>query len=97
MRRLEDIENDLAETQNALEDAAMDWYLVKRNRVKTHAEAFIKAEGTVGDRTAHADLATADMGWEAEGRYEGLKAKARVLGDRAAIGMAILKSQGRAM
>jgi hypothetical protein len=97
MARLESIENDLAETQNALEDAALAWFKAKRDRVKAHAEAYVQAEGTVGDRGAKADLATADMGWEAEGRYEGLKAKARVLGDRAAIGMAILKSQGRTL
>lgn len=104
--RLETIEEDLAVVQNDLEAAALEWFKARRDREKLHAERFVGTEGTVGERNAEADKAVAELlvetadgdhlyVWEAEGRYEGLKAKARVLDTRAAIGMAILKSQGR--
>lgn len=103
--RLSEIENDLAEIQNELEDAALDWFRIKRKRERAHAERFIGADGSVADRNAVADRDTADAAyaattglmtaWEAEGRYEALKAKARVLDTRAAIGMSILRAQSR--
>ena len=100
--RLDEIEQELAVTQNALEDAAMAWFRARREREREAAIAFIRAEGTAGERKARADLAVADLEvdgepvWELEGKYETLRSKVRVLGDRAAIGMSVLKAQGRA-
>lgn len=94
--RLEEIETDLASRQNDLEAAALDWFKAKREREKSHAEVFLNDTGTVAERKAKADLATADVGCAEEGKYEGLRGVVRVLDTRAAIGMAILKSQGRA-
>lgn len=95
-RRLEGIEHDLAERQNALEDVALAWFRAKREREKSRATAFLEAEGTVAERNAIADKQTADIGMEDEAAYEAQRAVVRVLDTRAAIGMAILKSQGRA-
>ncbi len=94
--RLEEIEGDLASRQNELEAAALDWFKAKRDREKEHARIFIATTGTVAERKAAADKKTADMGRDAEAAYEAQKAVVRVLDTRAAIGMAILKSQGRA-
>jgi hypothetical protein len=47
-------------------------------------------------RTAKAEVATAHIGVEDEARWEGLKAVVRVLDTRAAIGMSLLRSHGRA-
>lgn len=95
LRRLEEIEADLAERQGPLEDAAMQWFRAKRDRERARAEAFITATGTVAERNAQADKATALMGVEAEARYEALKAVTRVLETRASIGQSILRSQAR--
>jgi hypothetical protein len=94
--RLEDIEKDLALRQNELETAALDWFKAKRDREKSHAEVFLLDTGTVAERKAKADLATADVGCVQEGKYEGLRSVVRVLETRANIGMSLLRSQGRA-
>jgi hypothetical protein len=94
-RRLEEIDCDLGERQNALEEAALEWFRSKRDREKARAESFLTAEGTVDELNAIADRATADLGREHEAQYESQRAVVRVLDTRAAIGMAILKSQGR--
>ena len=95
--RLAEIENDLAVLQNNLEDAGLTWFRAKRQRERDWARAFVAAEGTVADRKAAADLAvnTDEDAWELEGRWEALRAKARVLEGRAQIGMSLLKSQSR--
>ena len=96
VERLEQIEADLAVRQNALEAAALAWFQAKRQREHDRAVAFIGAEGTVAERSALADRATALDGREAEAEWEALRAVVRVLETRAMIGMGILKSQGRA-
>src|ERR1700744_2071666 len=93
--RLNEIEADLAAKQNELEAVAVDWFRAKRDREKRHAEAFMVHGGTVAERKAQADLAVEAVGVEEEGTFEGLKAVVRVLDTRAAIGMALLKAQGR--
>ncbi len=95
MERLEGIEQDLADRQNAFGSAAEDWYRAKRDKEHAKAVAYLKAEGTVGERTAHADEQTALDGKEAEAEFEALKAVVRVLETRATIGMALLKTHGR--
>jgi hypothetical protein len=95
MARLREIEDDLAERQNEYENAAMNWFRVKRDEKKARAEAFLSARGTVAERSAIADRDTAHLGGEEEGRYEALKAVVRVLDARASIGQSILKAQGR--
>jgi hypothetical protein len=95
MARLESIENDLALRQNLLESAARAWYLVKREKEHKRAVAFISAEGTVAERSAIADRETALVGAEEEAEWEALRAVVRTLETRAAIGMSLLKSQGR--
>lgn len=104
-RRLEEVEAELALTQNQLEAAALAWPRVKKARDRLHAEEFVKGEGTVAEREQRAALAVAEAvaeecetsedGGEAEGRFLLLKMRAGLLGDRAAVGMAILKSQSR--
>lgn len=93
--RLNEIETDLADRQNEYEHAALEYFGAKRLKEKARAEAFLKAEGTVAERSAKADRETALMGMEDEARYEGLKGVVRVLDTRAAIGMSILRAQGR--
>jgi hypothetical protein len=95
IKRLEEIEQDLALRQNLLEAAAMRWFQIKRDQEHTYAIEFMKATGTVAERTAEAKKLTALIGGEEEAEYEALKAVVRVLDTRASIGMALLKSQGR--
>lgn len=94
--RLADIENDLAARQIDFEQAALDHFRSKREKEKARADAFLGAEGTVAERTAIAESETALIGMEHEGRWEGLKGVVRVLDTRAAIGMSLLRSHGRA-
>ena len=96
MARLAEIENDLAERQNLLESAAKAWFVAKRDRERDSAQTFLTTEGTVAAREAHADRAHATDGAEYEAEYEALRAVCRVLETRATIGMALLKSHGRA-
>jgi len=95
MARLRDIENDLAQRQNDYEQAALDWFRAKRDQEKAWAEAFISAEGTVAERKAIADFATAEVGKEEEAAYEAVKAVVRTLDTRASIGQSILRAQAR--
>jgi hypothetical protein len=94
--RLDEIEQDLATRQNELEVAALSHFRAKREKEKARAEELLRAEGTVAVRTAKAEVATAHIGVEDEARWEGLKAVVRVLDTRAAIGMSLLRSHGRA-
>ena len=94
--RLERIEQDLAARQNAVEAAARAWFTAKRQREHDRAVAFLAADGTVAERNAMADRATALDGREAEAEWEALRAVVRVLETRASIGQSILKAQGRA-
>jgi hypothetical protein len=94
--RLEQIEQDLAIRQNALESAALSWFREKRDKEHAWAVEFLTTEGTVAERKARADKATAFQGKDSEAEYESLRAVVRVLDTRATIGMAILKAQGRA-
>lgn len=93
---LADIENDLAVRQLDFEPAALDHFRSKREKEKARADAFLRAEGTVAERSAIAEQKTALIGMDHEARWEALKGVVRVLDTRAAVGMAILKSQGRA-
>lgn len=95
MRKLEEIEHDLAVRQNALESAAMAWYRAKRDRERKRAIAFLSAEGTVAVRQAVADRDTALEGVQAEAEYEALRAVVRTLETRASIGQSILRAQAR--
>ncbi len=95
MSRLADIEDDLAKRQNALEAAGLAWFKAKRDREKARAVAFLQAEGTVAERQAIADRATALDGKNEEAEWEALRAVVRVLETRASIGQSILRSQSR--
>jgi hypothetical protein len=96
LARLQELENDLAARQPALESAALGWYRKKRDKERKWAIEFIAATGTVADRKAIADRETAMMGVAEECEYEALRAVIRVMETRSNIGMAILKSHGRA-
>jgi hypothetical protein len=93
---LVDIDNDLATRQNDLEQAANDWFRAKRERERTWATTFVSSDGPVDARKAAAINASCMIGVDEEARWEGLRAVVRVLGDRANIGMSLLRSQGRA-
>lgn len=96
MRRLTEIDRDLAIRQNTLEAAALSWYRAKRDKEKARAVAFLGAEGTVAERSAIADRQTALDGRDAEAEWEAVRAVVRVLETRASIGQSILRAQGRA-
>jgi hypothetical protein len=93
--KLEEIEADLAVLQNSVEEAAMSWFQAKREREKARAQTFMASEGTVAEREALAAYATATEGMEAEAAWEGKRAALKALEARGAIGMSILRSQGR--
>ena len=94
--RLESIEADLALRQNEIEPAAMAWFTSKRDRELAEAVAYAGAKGPATERKIIADAAGAEVGAEEEGKWEGMKHVIRVLETRANIGMALLKSHGRA-
>jgi hypothetical protein len=96
MRRLAEIENDLAVRQGAYEAAALAWFHAKRDKEHKRAVAFMRATGTVAERSAQADLEASLFGKDEEALYEAIRAVVRVLETRSTIGMALLKSQGRA-
>ncbi len=96
MSRLAEIENDLAARQNTLERAGMAWFKAKRDREKNRAVEFLKADGTVAERSAIADRATALDGRDQEAEWESVRAVVRVLETRASIGQSLLRAQGRA-
>jgi hypothetical protein len=93
--RLQAIEDDLAVRQNTLESAALAWFIAKRDKEKARAVAFLGASGTVAERNAKADEATALDGKLEEAEWESVRAVVRVLETRSNIGMALLKSLGR--
>ncbi len=93
--RLEAIEGELAEAQNALESSAMAWFKERRNRAHAEATAYVRTDGTDTARRLAAKAAGMEVGWELEARWEIAKSKVRTLGDRATIGQSILRSQSR--
>lgn len=95
MQRLEDIETDLAQRQNEYAEAAEDWTRQNREKEKTWAEAYLKADGQVTDRKAAAIEASCHIGQDAEARYVALKAAVGVLETRATIGQSLLRAHGR--
>ena len=95
MGRLEGIETDLANRQNALEAAARGWFVAKRNKEHRRAVAFLSASGTVAERSAIADRETALLGSQEEAEWEALKAVVRTLETRASVGQTLLRSMGR--
>lgn len=95
MQRLLEIEEDLAVRQGTLEDAALKWYRLKRDKEHAWAVAYIAADGPIHARKAIADRETAMVGKEEEALYEALKAVVRTLETRASIGQSLLRSQGR--
>lgn len=92
IRRLDEIERDLAHRQNALEAAGEAWFRAKRDKEKARAVAFLSASGTVAERQAIADQQTALDGRNEEAEWEALRAVVRVLETRASIGQSILRS-----
>src|SRR5438046_1747744 len=93
--RLEALDKDLADLQNDIEDAALDWFRAKRDREQAKAEAFLTAKGSVAARAAMADAQTAHDGKEAEAIWEAKRAVLKVLETRASVAQSILKFQGR--
>lgn len=94
-QRLELIEAQMAEKQNAYESAALGWFRKKRDRDHARAVAFLKAEGSVAERNAHADVEASLIGREEEALFEALKASMRSLEGRASVGQSILRAQVR--
>jgi len=96
IERLEQVDQDLAERQNQVEDLAVRWFRAKRDREKAYAIAFLSADGTAGERDAHAKLAahTVDDG-SIEGEWEGAKAAVRALETRASVGQTLVRSNVR--
>ena len=98
--QLEAIESEMAHVQNELERVTIAWFGLKRRREIRFAEENLKADGAADQRKSKALLAVAQAetgaDGEVEGKWEALKAKQRILGDRANACMAILKAQARA-
>ena len=91
IRRLEDLEKDLAARQPALEAAARAWFLEKRDREHRFATEFLRAEGSVEQRKQYATIVTSHVGVEAEAEYEALRAVVRVLETRASVLQSLAK------
>lgn len=96
MERLEEIEQDLAIRGNEIAPIVEAWFKKKRDREHDEAVAFIAAEGTDTKRKMIAKRDTSHIGKEEEAAYVAITAVIRVLEGRATIGMALLKSHGRA-
>lgn len=100
MQRLDEIEGQMAENQNELEDAARDYFTLRRERDVQRAKllATTPKTGTVDDRKAQVllQMENTDL-WRAfvaaEGNYESLKLAQFSLRDRASIGQSILGFQ----
>lgn len=103
LSRLADIEYDLAARANEYEDAAGAKFRLIRDWEKRLAIATAHAKGGDANARKQAALVRAaeqddlyDRLTTAESDYAAVHAAVRVLEQRATIGMAILKSQGRA-
>jgi hypothetical protein len=100
IERLEAIERDLAERQGEFERVSEDWARAKREKELAWARAYTLAgrdnKTPVTDKKAAAIEASELIGLDAEARYTGLNKVIEVLGTRSMIGMALLKSHGRA-
>jgi hypothetical protein len=103
MARLAAIEEDLATRQGEYEEAAGERARLIRDWEKRLAMARPQVKGSDADARKAAALVMAaeqddlyERLTDAESRFEALKAVSRVLETRSAIGMSILKSQGRA-
>jgi hypothetical protein len=103
MRRLAEIENDLAERQNEYEQAADDRARLVRDWERRIATATAQAKGGDANARKQAALVMAatqddlyDRLKDAEARFAALHAVVKVLETRSTIGMSILRSQGRA-
>lgn len=94
---LAEIEQDLALRQNTFGAVARRWYIAQREIGRRKAQALLtSAAPSVTAKKAEGDLAAYDVdGAASEAEYESLKAVIRVLEQRAMIGMALLKAQGR--
>lgn len=96
VQRLEDIEQDLADRQPLLEDAAEAWTRAKRDKELAWARAYMESDAReVTTRKAAAILASEHIGIEAEARYTALSKVCGVLEQRAIVGMALLKAHTR--
>lgn len=95
-QRLQELEQDLGNRQNLYAEAAEKWHRILRDREHRHAVEFMRAEGSVTERRERARQETALIGMAEEAEYEGLRAAIKVMETRAMIGMALLKSAGRA-
>lgn len=93
--RLEALDEDLARLQNEIEDAAMKWFVAKRQREKLRASSFLTAKGSIAARQEMANFETGEFGMVLEADYEAKRHVLKVLETRANVAMAILKSQGR--
>ena len=100
VKRLEDIEADLAERQEAFEAAAGDCHRLARDYELRLARVSLESKASTAtekkwralDAVAASDDGLFEKFKDAEGRYEALKAAVRVLEQRATIGMALLKA-----
>lgn len=96
MSRLEEIEQDLADRQPELEQAAEAWTRAKRDKELAWATAYIASDAReVTSRKAAAILASEAIGVEAEARYVALSKVCALLETRASIGQSLLRAHGR--
>ena len=95
INRLSEIENDMAARQNAYESAARKQIIALRQQKHARAVEFMNAEGSVAERTALAERATALDGMQEEAEYVALKAVMQTLSERASVGQSILRAQAR--
>lgn len=94
--RLEQLERDLADRQATVEDLAVRWFKVKRDREKAYAIAFLAADGTTGQRDAQARLAAYDVDdGSVEGEWEGAKAAIKAIETRASVGQTLVRTNVR--
>ncbi len=93
--RLNEIDERLSTLADEFEDAAKDWFKAKKHRDQTHATVYVSTLGGHSERKAAADLAASEIGWEAEGRWEGMRQVLKTLETRSMVGASLLKLQTR--
>jgi hypothetical protein len=97
IRRLAEIERDLADRQGLYEETTRQWFEAQREIKKAHAEQMLRSSATsVTEKRADADLkALLAPGAEQEALYEALRAVIRVLEQRSIILMSLLRAQSQ--
>lgn len=95
-QRLAEVDAQLALAQNQLVEVSLAAGRAERDAAVEKERAYAAAPGTATERKVIADAAAAQIGVDDRAKWDAYKLLVRVLESRASIGMALLKSYGRA-